>query len=136
METDRCGDNKLKCAVLDTNILMYIFLKKVDVLSQLRELGFARLFVPQSVVSELKRLVVSLTGKEKLAARLALRLIEEGKLEVVNSEKKGDEALIEISIKYGCCLVTNDKVLRKRAKSIGIAVGYLREMNRVEILEY
>jgi len=40
METDRCGNYKVRCAVLDTNVLMYVFTEKVDVFAQLRELGF------------------------------------------------------------------------------------------------
>ncbi len=136
MEADRCRHNKLKCAVLDTNVLMYIFLKKIDVLAQLKELGFARIIVPESVVRELKNLEISLTGKERLAARFALKLIDEKGLEVVGSERKGDEALIDIAKRFGCYLITNDKMLRKRARAEGIAVGYLRELNRIEVLDF
>ncbi len=133
METDRCRDNKLKCAVLDTNVLMYVYLRKVDVISQLRELGFSRIIVPECVLDELKKLEVSLTGKERIAARFAIKLAE--KLEIVESEKGCDQALIEVAKANNCCLITNDKMLRKRARNEGIAVGMIREMNRVEVMD-
>ncbi len=135
MEVNRRRNNKLRCAVLDTNVLMYIYLEKVDVLPQLEYLGFSKVFVPQTVVDELNRLKVSLTGKERLAANFALRLIESGEIEVIETEKKGDSALLEVAEKYGCYLITNDKSLRRRAKDLGIPFGYIREMNRVEIVE-
>ena len=135
MEVNRRRNNKLRCAVLDTNVLMYIYLEKVDVLPQLEYLGFSKVFVPQTVVDELSRLKASLTGKERLAAKFALRLIESGEIEVIETEKKGDSALLEVAEKYGCYLITNDKSLRKRAKDLGIPFGYIREMNRVEIVE-
>ena len=135
MEVNRRRNNKLRCAVLDTNVLMYIYLEKVDVLPQLEYLGFSKVFVPQTVVDELNRLKVSLTGKERLAANFALRLIESGEIEVIETEKKGDSALLEVAEKYGCYLITNDKSLRRRARDLGIPFGYIREMNRVEIVE-
>jgi rRNA-processing protein FCF1 len=33
----------------------------------------------------------------------------------------------------GCVLITNDRELKKRAKDLGIQVGYLRGLERVEI---
>ena len=135
MEANRCGDNSLRCAVLDTNVLMYIYLKRIDVLTQLKDLGFSRIVVPKSVVSELKNLEKSLTGRERIAARFALRLIENGDIEVVETEAKRDLALIEVARRFNCYLITNDKSLRKRAKAVGIPYGYIRELNRVEIVE-
>ena len=56
MEVDRGRNNKVKCAVLDTNVLMYIFLYKVDVFSQLKEYGINEFIVPLQVFNELKSL--------------------------------------------------------------------------------
>ncbi len=136
MEADRRGNNKVRCAVLDTNVLMYVYLKKVDVISQLRELGFRKIIVPESVVRELKNLSISLTGKERKAALFALDLVEREGIEVVETAKKGDEALIEVANDYGCVLITNDKTLRKRARAAGLTVGMVRELNRIEILDF
>jgi len=133
METDRCGNDKVRCAVLDTNVLMYIFTEKVDVFAQLKELGFSRFIVPSKVVEELRNLSVSLTGKERQAAKFALSLVERF-CEVVKLEAVGtDIALLETARRFGCVLITNDKLLKKRAKREGIPIGYLREMKYVVI---
>jgi len=134
MEADRRRNNKVRCAILDTNVLMYIYLKKIDVIGQLRELGFKKFLVPSQVVEELKRLEVSLTGKEKRAARFALNIT--ANLEVVDVEAEGtDVSLISLAKKLGCVLITNDKELKRRAMKEGIQVGYVREMCRVEVEE-
>jgi len=136
MEAHRCGNDKIRCAVLDTNVLMYAFLEKVDVFSQLKELGFKRFFVPSKVVQELKNLTISLTGKERLAAKFALNLIERF-CEVVEVEAVGtDLALMELAKSKGCVLITNDKRLKKMAKEAGISIGYLRELKRIEIEDF
>ncbi len=128
MEADRCRNDKVRCAVIDTNVLMYVFTEKVDVFSQLRELGFNKFIVPSKVVEELRNLSVSLTGKERQAAKFALNLVEKF-CEVVDVEAIGtDIALLETAKRCGCVLITNDKVLKKKAKSEGIPMGYLREM--------
>ena len=123
----------MRCAVIDTNVLMYSFLEKVDVFSQLRELGFKKFYVPSKVVEELERLKISLTGKERLASKFALRLIERN-CKVVDVEARGtDLALIELARSKNCVLITNDKNLRRMAKESGVRVGYLRELKRIEI---
>jgi len=129
METDRSGNDKVKCAVMDTNVLMYVYLNKVDVISQLRDLGYKRFIVPKVVKEELEKLEKNLNGRERLAAKFALSLIE--KFEIVETEGKGDEALIEAAKNYGCVLITNDKNLKRRAKKLGLTLGYLKENRRV-----
>mgnify|MGYP000560099247 CR=1 FL=1 len=133
MEADRCRNDKVRCAVLDTNVLMYIYTEKVDLFAQLRELGFSKFIIPSKVVQELRNLSISLTGKERQAARFALSLIERF-CEVVDIEAVGtDIALLEAAKRFGCTLITNDKRLKKKAKQEGIPIGYLRETKYVAI---
>ncbi len=126
----------MRCAVIDTNVLMYSYLEKVDVFSQLKEMGFKKFYVPSKVVEELERLKISLTGKERLASKFALSLIEKY-CEVIDIEAEGtDMALIELAKSKGCVLITNDKKLKRIAKERGINVGYLRELKRIEIEDF
>ena len=126
-----------KCAVLDTNVLMYVFLYKVDVFSQLKEHGIYNFIVPSQVVDELVRLEKS-KGNERRAAKFALNLIERcNHCKVVEVDANGaDNALIKVSQMYGCYLITNDKALRKKAKAKKIAIGYIRELKKLEIEEF
>jgi len=129
METDRSGNNKVRCAVIDTNVLMYIYLNKADVIGQLRELGFNKFLITASVKRELENLESSLKGKERAAARFALKLLDS--FEIVETESEGDSSLLEAAQMLGCVIITNDKKLKKRAKQMGIPVGYLREDKRI-----
>ncbi|MCD6492536.1 MAG: ribonuclease VapC [Archaeoglobaceae archaeon] len=133
MEVDRGRNNKVKCAVLDTNVLMYIFLYKVDVFSQLKEYGINEFIVPLQVFNELKSLEKS-KGNEKRAARFALNLIKHCKIVEVDAVG-ADNALIKTAKKYGCYLITNDKALRKKARKNKIVVGYIRKLKKLEIEE-
>ncbi len=138
MEADRCRKNKVRSAVLDTNVLIYIFTQKVDLLDQLRDYGFKKFMIPDKVVEELKNLSVSLTGKEKRAAKMALNLIERcGDCEVVETNAVGtDSAILEVAKKFNAVVISNDKNLRKRAREENVETGYLRELKFVELEEF
>ncbi len=132
MEADRFRNNKVRCAVVDTNVLMYIFLNKADVISQLRDEGL-KPAVTESVIEELRKLKRSLRGKERNAARFALRLVESCGFEIIQTSSKGDLSLIEAAEKLGCVLITNDKSLKRRARARKIPVGYLKGDRRLVV---
>lgn len=136
MEVDRSGNNRLKAAVIDTNVLIYAFINRVDIFGQLRDLGFVRFLIPSSVLDELKKLAENLKGAERRAALFAIRTIEEKKLEVVDTEKSRDEALIEVAEKEKAILITNDKDLKRIAINKKIPIGTLREGSRVIVFDY
>ena len=125
----------MRTAIIDTNVLIYIFTQKVDVFSQLKELGYKKFLFPKQVINELKNLERSLDGKEKIGARFAIQLIERcDNCEVVDIEAKGcDDAIIKLAKLRNAVIITNDKELRKRAKNFGVQTGYLRELKFIEI---
>lgn len=135
MEADRSRNNNLKTAIIDTNVLIYIFTKKVDVFSQLREMGFKRFAFPTQTIEELEKLRISLKGMERKAVEFALNLIRNcNECEIFEVDAEGnDNAIIKLASMIGATVITNDKQLRKRAKDHGIPVGYLRELKYVEL---
>ena len=135
MEADRGGNDNLRKVIVDTNVLMYIFARKADVLTQLRELGYRKFIFPVHIVRELENLSRSLEGNERRAALFALNIIEScTDCEVVDVEAEGsDNAILKLAEKENAAIITNDKILRKRAKEMGLKVGYLREMKYVEV---
>ncbi len=137
MEADRSRNNSLRKAIIDTNVLMYIFTKKADVFSQLRDLGYRRFIFPKQIINELENLEKNLEGFERRAANFALNLIKKcNDCEIVEVEASGsDNAILKLAEIENAVVITNDKKLRKRAKERGITVGYLREMKYVEIDE-
>lgn len=119
----------MRCAVVDTNVFIHSYAKKIDLFSQLMDMGFVKFYVPSKVVEELKGIK---GGKEYFASRFALMLIEKF-CEVVDVDASGtDLALIELARSKGCVLITNDRELKRIAKERGVEVGYIRGF-RVEV---
>jgi len=140
VEADRSGNNKVnlkkkvkKCVIIDTNVLMYVYLARVDIFGELKARGYFKFLVPDCVVKELEVLRDKAGGKYSRAANFALHLIEKEKIEVIKSfgGKGTDEKLLELSKRNDCVLLTNDRELKKKARERGIRVGYVREMNRL-----
>ncbi len=123
-------------AVLDTNVIIYSFLSRVDLMSELERNDVVEVLIPSSVLEELERLSDK-GGKEGRAARVALEylsgLISKGKVKVVETAEKGDSALLEVAEKFGCAVITNDLELRRRAKRRGLATGCFRGKSRIAI---
>uniref|UniRef100_A0A7C4W3W2 Ribonuclease VapC n=1 Tax=Geoglobus ahangari TaxID=113653 RepID=A0A7C4W3W2_9EURY len=138
MEVDRRRNDNLMKAIIDTNVLIYIFTQKTDVFSQLKELGFKKFLFPKQVITELRNLEKSLNGREKVAAKFALQLIENCKeCEVKEIEAEGsDDAIIKLAKEENAVIISNDKELRKKAKKLGIQTGYLRELKFIEVEDF
>lgn len=113
MEANRIGYNRI---IFDTNALLYAVKNKLD-------LSEFKILIPKAVINELKMLEEKLSGNEKIAAKIALKVVE--KAEVIDS-REGDEGIIEVARKFDCILVTNDKELRKKAEKFGIRTGYIK----------
>jgi len=122
----------MKCAVVDTNILMYVYLNKFDIFDLLLSEGYVKVVVPSAVVDELKRLNEVSRGKNRIAAGFALKLIE--RCDIVNTTEKGDDAILETAIKLNCLLVTSDRELIRRAVERGVDTAYLREKKKLEFM--
>lgn len=113
MEVNRLGSN---CVVFDTNALIYAVKNKID-------LSDFKIVLPKAVFEELKDLERRLSGEDKIAVRVALKIAE--KAEIVESEK-GDAGILEVAKKMLSILVTNDKELRKKAEKLGIPTAYVK----------
>ncbi|MEM0350577.1 MAG: hypothetical protein QXR27_04345 [Archaeoglobaceae archaeon] len=87
------------------------------------DLSEFKILIPKAVINELKMLEEKLSGNEKIAAKIALKVVE--KAEVIDS-REGDEGIIEVARKFDCILVTNDRELRKKAEKFGIRTGYIK----------
>jgi hypothetical protein len=122
----------MQCATVDTNSLLYIYLDKVDVFDLLKKEGFNKFILPAKIVEELKKLKKKLKGKEKIAASFALELVADQCKIVDIKAEDADTALLLVAEKFGCLLVTSDKILLKRAKNRGVETAYIRERSKLE----
>ena len=111
----------------------------VDIVTQLKQLlpSYYDLIVPSPVINELKKLTKISKGKNKLAAKIALKIAEQPPFKTIKLEQNDhvDNILLKIC-NQNDILCTNDKTLRKRAKKRGISVIYLRQHKFLEVDGY
>lgn len=119
-------------AILDTNALMVPEQFNVDIFSELLRLGYVEWLVPASVLGELRSLAERAEkGRDKIAARVALGLAK-GCNAVGEDNYDADGAIVDLALKTGAAVFTNDKALKKRLFSKGITVIYLRQGRYLE----
>ncbi|MEF8833009.1 MAG: DUF120 domain-containing protein [Candidatus Thermoplasmatota archaeon] len=109
--------------ILDTNILLMPFQFSLNLDQEIRRLvGNAQVFVPSSVVDELKA----------LDQKAPLELSE--KYRKIEVEKDGDEGVLEAARKLDGVVVTNDKELKERALKQNNPVAFLRSRSHLELI--
>jgi rRNA-processing protein FCF1 len=128
MASDRLWSNRNgKIVILDSNAIMMCFEFSIDLENELNKiLGKNIITIPEPIINELQ--ILSEKGKEskKRIAKPALNLAKKYKIIKLDTDKKGDDAIIFFAQKYSGVVVTNDRDLRKRLKDISIKVIYLR----------
>ena len=104
--------------VLDTNALLMPFEMRLNLdIAVSSLLGDVRMVVPGPMIGELK----NLDNKHSKAALSLAR-----KYEIIQTDASGDDAIVEAAIRLDAYVLTNDKELRKRLRSLRIPMIYLR----------
>ena len=125
-----CSD-RMK-VLLDTNALMVPGQFGVDLFEGLEELGFRELLVPRPVLRELAALAcLAESRRDRTAARIGLALA--GRCEILEASEEADDALVDLALKSGAAVFTNDKELKKKLSTRGVTVIHLRQRRRLEI---
>lgn len=119
--------------ILDTNFLLIPAQFKVDIFSEIRRIcGFSyELAAVPETVAELEGIISSKksSGKDKKAARLALKLLKAFKVKVLKNRKlykRADEAILAIADKNSC-VATQDRELRRRLREKAASLIILRQ---------
>jgi rRNA-processing protein FCF1 len=111
--------------ILDTNVLIMHMEYRVNLEDELtRLLGAYEILIPSAVVWELK-------GISNKYSNLALKFIEN--FRIVDSVKKGDEAILSLACHLNAVVVTNDRELRAKLKECDLKVIYIRQRAYLEI---
>jgi rRNA-processing protein FCF1 len=114
---------------------MMCFEFSIDIENELtRLLGKYHIIIPKPIVDELETLVKNGRGKKKRIAKPALDLIKKYDITNLDTDKKGDDAVIHFAQELKGIVLTNDRDLKKRLKELLIKVIYLRGKKRL-ILE-
>ena len=123
--------NNYKKILLDTNFLLIPYQFKVDIFAQIdRIMHFQyKIFVLDKSVEELKKVIKEQKGKSKDAAKIALKLVAIKNIGIIRTEsdKKTDDAIVELSRKDKYIVATQDKDLKRRLIDHGIEVIVLRQ---------
>ena len=105
--------------VIDTNMFM-----EKKVIEEVRKFG--QPIILSSVIEELKKISVG-KGKNARKAKLVLEIIGKKGMEIVVTDKKGDNAILDYVRDNKCIVATNDKALIKRLKENEIKVLRMRQ---------
>lgn len=118
----------MKKIILDTNFLLIPAKFKVDIFSELERIcAFGcRLFIIDKTLDELDRIVKEQKGKDKAAAKLALLLLKDKKVNVIATKGEGtvDEHILKLE---GYAVATQDVILKRKLKKKHIQIITLRQ---------
>jgi hypothetical protein len=120
--------------VLDTNFLLIPFQFKIDIMRELDYLiDYSHRYVISShTMSELKKLAGRI-GKDGMAARLAIKLVEanRGKIDIVESREHVDDWIAEYAANERAIVCTNDSGLRRRLRALDIKVVSMKSKSKL-----
>jgi rRNA-processing protein FCF1 len=117
-----------KAVILDANALLMPFQFKVNLDSELMRLfGDIAVFVPSSVLGEL----ANTTDKH---TKVALALAR--KYSIVETELRGDDAVLDIAVEREAAVVTNDRGLIERLREKHLPVVRLRSRKYLVVDEF
>jgi len=117
--------------LMDTNFLMVPIRFGVDYQAEIEriiEASFILVTIP-AVVEELKQLRMSVKVGELKEIDFALALAEKITVidEILAPGEKVDDQLIRVAKREGCVVATTDSELRRRLRSTGLPVIFLRQ---------
>ena len=114
--------------ILDTNFMLVPHQFGVDIFEFLKDYEVATL---SSCISELRTLSKKRSDDGK-AAKVALKLVKEKKIEIIKVKENGDPAIISYASKEKCIVATNDIELIKILKKNGVKIIRLRQKKYLE----
>ena len=103
-----------KIALADTNILIYSVIQKIDLIGEVKSLGF-NLVTSKCVMEELAKL-----SDRNMSARIAMNVYSD--VEVIGGNGVGDDCILDACARNKLILISNDRMLCERAMKKGISV--------------
>jgi len=114
--------------LLDTNMMLVPHQFGVDIFEYLKDYKIITL---SSCMEELNALAKK-RGDDGKAAKIALALIKQKKIEISRTKEKGDASIKNFAVIERCAVATNDAALAKFLKGKGISVIRLRQKKYLE----
>lgn len=117
--------------LLDTNFLLIPYQFRVDIFTQIDRISTFqyKIFILDKTLEELKNIVEKQKGKNKDAAKIALKLIAIENIGIIKTKgnEKTDDIILELSSKKDFIVATQDKDLKRRLIHHNVKVIVLRQ---------
>jgi rRNA-processing protein FCF1 len=118
--------------ILDTNFLLIPFRFKINIIQELDYLiDVSHKFTISSMTLEELRRIGESSGKDGMAARLALKMIDASKIEIIKNEKEVDDWIVEYAQASNAIVCTNDTKLRRRLKPFHIKTVTMKSKSKL-----
>ena len=128
----------MKKILLDTNFLLIPHQFRVDIFMQIDKISTFKyeLFILDKTLEELKNIVEKQRGKNKEAAKIALKLIAIKNTGIIKTKgnEKTDDIILDIAAKDDYIVATQDKDLKRRLIHQNISVIILRQKKILAIV--
>lgn len=135
--TKRLGNKLATKIIIDTNFLFIPSKFRLDIFEELPKLLGQNVepVLPSQTYRELQKLAKSNSVKLSKQAQLGLKLAR--KCRLVEVERKGNESnddlILRMAAEWKCPVATNDKELRRKLRSVGVSVVFLRQKSLLAV---
>ncbi len=128
----------MKHIILDTNFLMIPMQFKVDIFTEIERIMKEpyELCIVDKTIDELNKLKKTESGKDKLAASVALKLIEVKKIKHLKTEKNlnTDNLITELAKSPDFIVGTQDKALKRILEQNNVQLLVLRQKKYLKLV--
>jgi rRNA-processing protein FCF1 len=128
----------MKKILLDTNFLLIPYQFKVDIFTQIDKISTFKyeLFILDKTLEELKKIVEKQKGKNKEAAKIALKLVSIKNIGIIKTKgnDRTDDVILDTASKDDFIVVTQDKDLKRRLINQSVSVIVLRHKKMLAII--
>ncbi|HLG24079.1 MAG TPA: nucleotide-binding protein [Candidatus Nanoarchaeia archaeon] len=127
----------MKKIILDTNFLLIPIQFKVDILSEIKRICAFNyeLCIYESTMDELKSILEKGSGKDKNAAKFALKMVEAKDFKKLKSETSYVDSSILENADENTIVATLDIALKKKLLDKGVSVIFLRQKKYLQYLQ-
>ena len=126
--------------ILDTNFLLIPYQFKIDIFTEINRIFHFKytLFILDKTLDELENIVEKQRGKDREAAKFALKLLDAKGIKIIKSgnDKHVDDSIVDIASQGKVIVATQDKILKKKLEAIGIPLIIMRQKKRLELIGY